>query len=244
VSLEEEDVTPTTTVGALRKLVSAGSPSERPLPRPSWPYWRWVRRLGDGVREVVIDSIVRIWVRMRVEGQDQLEGLDTPALYIFNHSDDFDGPVVYRALPRKVREHLAVAAADDVMREHKMLAFVIRFCFAGFNLARTEPYLPSLEYVGTLVDEGWSVVLAPEGRLSTDGILQPFKAGIGILAVNLDVPVVPVKTIGLFGTVPLHSKWPRRRSSVTVRIGEPVTFDRHSDYEEVTLTLHQTMEAL
>lgn len=244
VSLVENEVTPTTTVGDLRKLVAAGSPSERSLPRPSWPYWRWVRRLGDTTREVVIDSLVGIWVRMRVEGQDRLEDLETPALYIFNHSDDFDGPVVYRALPRKVREHLAVAVADDIMREHKVLAFVIRFLFAGFDLARTEPYLPSLEYVGSLVDKGWSVVLAPEGRLSTDGVLQPFKTGIGMLAVNLAIPVVPVKTVGLFGTVPLHSRWPKRHSSVTVRIGEPTTFDRHLHYEEVTLMLHRMMKAL
>jgi hypothetical protein len=56
-----------------------------------------VRLLGDGIREVVIGAIVGTWVRMSVEGQDQLDDLDTPALYMFNHSDDFDGPVVYQA---------------------------------------------------------------------------------------------------------------------------------------------------
>ncbi len=79
---------------------------------------------------------------------------------------------------------------------------------AGFSLAHTEPYMPSLEYAATLVDQGWSIVMAPEGRLSIDGRLQPFKSGIGLLAVNLDVPVVPLKTVGLFGAVPLHARWP------------------------------------
>jgi long-chain acyl-CoA synthetase len=173
-----------------------------------------------------------------------LAGLDTPALYIFNHSDDFDGPVVFEALPRRIRRRLAVAAADDVMRMHKLLAFIIRFCFAGFNLSRSEPYMPSLEYVATLVDEGWNVLLSPEGRLSTDGELQPFKSGVGLLAVNLGVPVVPVKTVGLFGTVPLHAKWPKRHSSVTVRIGQPMSFGVHMDFDDVTLKLHQVMEDL
>ena len=118
-----------------------------------------------------------MWVKMTVEGRENLDGLDGPALYVFNHSDDFDGPVVYQALPRQIRRRLAVAAADDVMREHKVLAFIVRFCFAGFNLARTEPYMPSLEYVGTLVDRGWSVALAPEGRLSTDGVLAAVQVG-------------------------------------------------------------------
>jgi len=244
ISVPEEDVTKSTTVGDLRRLVAAGGPSERPIPRPSWPYRRWVRLLGDATREVVVRSIVGIWVRMSVEGRDKLDDLATPALYIFNHSDDFDGPAVYQALPRRIRKRLTVAAADDVMRQHKVLAFIIRLCFAGFGFARSEPYMPSMEYVGTLVDEGWSVVIAPEGRLSTDGVLQPFKSGIGLLAVDLDAPVVPLKTIGLFGTVPLHSKWPKRHSKVTVRIGDPVRFDRHMDYGEVTLRLHQILEDL
>jgi long-chain acyl-CoA synthetase len=244
VTIPEEEVTPSTTVEGLRQLVAAGGLGEKASPPPSWPFRKWVRLLGDATREVVVRSIVGFWVKMSVQGRERLDSLATPALYIFNHSDDFDGPVVYQALPRRVRKRLAVATADDVMRAHKVLAFIVRFCFAGFNFARSEPYMPSLEYVGTLIDRGWNVVLSPEGRLSTDGVLQPFKPGIGLLAVELDVPVVPVKTIGLFGTVPLHSKWPKRHSVVTVRIGEPTYFDRHLDYDDVTLRLHQILEDL
>jgi long-chain acyl-CoA synthetase len=104
--------------------------------------------------------------------------------------------------------------------------------------------MPSLEYVSTLIDEGWNVVLSPEGRLSTNGVLQPFKSGVGLLAVNLGVPIVPVKIIGIFGTVPLHAKWPKRHSVVTVRIGQPISFDSHTDFDDVTLRLHQMMEDL
>jgi long-chain acyl-CoA synthetase len=244
ITIKEEDLTTSTTVARLRELVAAGSPAERPTRRPSWPFRQWVRLFGDATRDLLVRGIVAIWVRMTVEGRENLNDLDGPALYIFNHSDDFDGPVVYQALPRRIRRRLAVAAADDVMRAHKVLAFIVRFCFAGFNLGRAEPYMPGLEYIGTLVDHGWCVALAPEGRLSTDGMLQPFKSGIGLLAVNLGVPVVPVKTIGLFGTVPLHAKWPKRHSTVTVRIGEPMRFDGHMDYEKVTEQLHKAVQDL
>jgi len=244
VTISDESVTPETTVGELRSLANSGDAGEAIRPVPRWPYWRLVRVLGTALREGLVDNLVRVWVRTDVEGAQHLAPLVGPALFIFNHSDDFDGPVVYRALPREIRRRLAVAAGDDVLIEHRLLAFIIRLCFAGFSFARSEPYLASLENVGSMIDRGWNVLIAPEGRIDNSGELGDFKTGIGLLAVNLGVPVVPVKTIGLTGTVPLHSKWPKKHSRVVVRIGEPISFGRNENYEDVTATLHQIVERL
>jgi long-chain acyl-CoA synthetase len=244
VTISDESVTPATTVGQLRQIVSDASPVEHEVRRPAWPYWTWVRVIGDGLREGVIRAVVRIWVRTDVVGAEELDSLDAPAIFIFNHGDDFDGPVVYQALPRRIRRRLAVATAADVMADHKVLAFVVRLCFAGFDFARAEPYMPSMEYVGQMLDRGWNVLIAPEGRISTTGELQSFKSGIGLLAVSLGVAVVPMKTVGLVGTVPLHAKWPRKRSRATVRIGRPMFFGPQMGYEDVTETLRGAMEAL
>jgi long-chain acyl-CoA synthetase len=143
-----------------------------------------------------------------------------------------------------LRRRLAVATADDVMVKHRALAFIVRLCFAGFEFARSEPYLPSLQYVGTLLDRGWNILIAPEGRISVTGELQEFKTGIGLLAVNLGVAVIPMKTVNLHGTVPLHAKWPRRHTNAVVRIGAPMRFSAHEDYEEVTRRLRDAMIAL
>lgn len=244
VTISDESVTPATTVGQLRQIISEASPVEQQARRPAWPYWTWVRAIGDGLREGVIRAVVRIWVRTDVVGDDELDSLHAPSIFIFNHGDDFDGPVVYQALPRRIRKRLAVATADDVMADHKVLAFIVRLCFAGFDFARSEPYMPSMEYVGQMIDRGWNVLIAPEGRISTTGELQPFKSGIGLLAVSLGVAVVPMKTVGLVGTVPLHAKWPQKRSRATVRIGRPMFFGAQMDYEDVTETLHHVMQVL
>ena len=244
VTISDEAVTPETTVGELRGLANSSDAGEAIRPVPRWPYWRLVRLFGTALREGLVDNLVRVWVRTDVEGRQHLSALAGPALFIFNHSDDFDGPVVYRALPREIRRRLAVAAGDDVLIDHRLLAFIIRLCFAGFSFARSEPYLASLENVGSMIDRGWNVLIAPEGRIDNSGELRDFKTGIGLLAVNLGVPVVPVKTIGLTGTVPLHSKWPKKHSCVVVRIGEPISFDRNENYEDVTATLHQIVERL
>ncbi len=242
--IHEEMITESTTVSELRKALNEGGRVEVQLSLPRWPFNPWVRTVGNGVREVLVRGLLRIWVEMRVEGMERLKDLRRPAIFIFNHTDDFDGPVIYQAMPHRIRKRLTVAAADDVLREHKFLAFIIRFCFAGFNLSRKEPYMPSLEYVGQMMDAGWSVVLSPEGSLSKTGELQPFKSGIGLLAVELGVPIVPIKTVGLSGTVPLHAKWPKKHSKVVVHVGPPVTFGPKERYDEVASRLHQIMEML
>jgi len=134
--------------------------------------------------------------------------------------------------------------ADDVIADHKILGIVGKYFFAAFNFARREPYMPSLEYVGKLIARNWNVALAPEGKLSASGALQPFKEGIGLLAVELQVPVIIVKTFGLHGTVPLHAAWPKKRSDVTIRISEPIIFDKNTGYEDATKHLRKAMERL
>ena len=104
--------------------------------------------------------------------------------------------------------------------------------------------MPSLEFVSEMIDKGWNVVIAPEGRVIPSSKLRQFKPGIGLLAVELGVPVVPLKTFGLTGTVPLHAKWPKKRSRVTVRIGEPVSFAAGEDYAAATAALQRIVERL
>ncbi len=244
IIVAEEHVTATATVSDVRALLGQGSPAEPQKGLPAWPFQRVVRLIGNLIRDTVIRVIVNIWVDLDVEGRERLQGLTLPVIFIFNHTDDFDAPVVFQAIPRHIRNHVTVAMADDVIREHRVLAFIARLCFAAFNFSRTEPYMPSLAYLSQFIDQGWSVVLSPEGRISTIDGLQSFKSGIGLLAVELGVPIVPIKTVGLRGTVPLHAKWPKKHSRVTVHIGQPITFGPHEDYNAATEKLHHIMEML
>ncbi len=244
IALSESSVTPTTTVAELRSLIAATKPLQPPHPIPDWQFGTFARTIGNFLRDVVLHGIVRIWVTAKVEGQEHLNDLSEPALFIFNHTDDFDAPVVYQALPRSIRKKLTVAMADDVMQAHKFLGFLARLCFGAFNFSRKEPFLPSLEYVCRMLDRGWHVVLSPEGRIRNRVALQPFKSGIGLLAVNSGAPVILVKTIGLQGTVPIHAKWPKKHSRVTVKISSPLRFPSTTDFDDATQTLYDAMKAL
>jgi 1-acyl-sn-glycerol-3-phosphate acyltransferase len=190
-----------------------------------------------------VSPFIKHWVSITTVGVDNLRGLNESAIFVFNHSDDFDAPVIYAALPWNIRRKLSVATGANILTDHRGLAFVIRLCYAGFSFAR-RAFRPSLAYVGELMASGRHVLLAPEGQLSTDGELGAFKGGIGLLAVTLGAPVVPMRLDGIWGTVPMHARWPQRHSHVTLRIGAPMRFGPDEKYREVTAALREAVLAL
>ena len=96
------------------------------LAMPTWPYRRSVRVAGNVVRDYLIEPFIKHWITLTVEGAEHLDSVRTPALFIFNHSDDLDGPVSYAALPRRIRSRLSVAVGADSLDDHRALAFLIR----------------------------------------------------------------------------------------------------------------------
>ena len=66
-----------------------------------------------------------------------------------------------------------------------------------FPLPREAGFRESFAYAGESVDRGYSVLVFPEGRHTTDGKMLPFRAGIGLLANNLQIPIVPVRIDGI-----------------------------------------------
>jgi len=64
----------------------------------------------------------------------------------------------------------------------------------------------------------------PEGTRSPDGRLYRGRTGVGWLALNSRVPVIPVAMVGTGRVLPPGHRIPRFRK-IRIRIGEPLTFD-------------------
>jgi len=93
------------------------------------------------------------------------------------------------------------------------------------------------------VDRGYSVLVFPEGHHTTDGELRPFRAGVGLLATRLAVPVVPMRIDGLF-EVKRAGKRFAAPGKITVRIGKPLSFDATADPQWIARELQSRVEAL
>src|SRR5437588_64431 len=78
-----------------------------------------------------------------------------------------------------------------------------------------------LDQARALLDEGWSIVIFPEGGRSPDGWAQPFRGGAAYLSMHGGFPVVPVHLDGTGRVLPKGAKRPSR-ASVHVTFGSPL----------------------
>ena len=150
-----------------------------------------------------------------------------------------------------------VAAAADVFEEWDSTEATFReklfrksataLAILGLNIFPFQRYAgikKSLEYTGWSMDKGWSVMIFPEGKLSTDGTVKEFKSGVGLLVKEMDVPVVPAKIQGVFEIMDHRFNWPQKKGEVIVRFGDPISFPPEATYEEITKRLEHEVRFL
>ena len=177
-----------------------------------------------------------------MDGQANLAKIQGPVLLASNHHLHQDNPVLLKALPAHIRRKLAIAASSHMFKR-KALSLLIPLLANGFPFAKEGPIRPSLENLGRILDDGWSVLVYPEGELTVGGPMKPFKPGIGLIATQARIPVVPLRlkvtSYGFPSYVPLL-----RRGSLEVHIGEPLIFDDGVTTEEAAEQIERAVAEL
>jgi long-chain acyl-CoA synthetase len=177
---------------------------------------------------------------------------------VCNHIDDVDVGFVQTALPARFRHRLATATGGEALealrtpppdrsllgRAFDRVQWALGVSLLNlFPLPREAGFRESFAFAGESVDRGFSILVFPEGRHTTDGHLCPFRSGIGLLVKNLGIPVVPMRIDDLF-----ELKHAGRRTArpyqVKVKIGPPVRFEPTADPEQITRELQQRVEQL
>jgi len=193
-----------------------------------------------------------------MRGWERLRGCKGPVLVIANHTTRSDVAFIAAALPWRLRHRHAVAMGAERLqamraapRELSMWRRVLlrvqywlmTAFFHVFPLPRASGFRESFAYAGELVDRGWSVVVFPEGEYTKDGSIQPFEAGIGILANQLRLPVVPIRIEGLFDLKQKRQRY-ARPGFVRVTVGQPVQFPSGTEPEKIARSLREVVSTL
>ncbi len=258
VDLSETRFSAARTVGDVERMLRGEARVRTEYHYPGWVLrWpvTWVRWLAH---YMLMRPAMLLLGWPRIEGRENLHGWSGPLLVVCNHIDDVDVGFVQTALPARLRNRIATATGGEALEALRSPA-ASRGWFLGiydrvqwalgvsllnlFPLPREAGFRQSFAYAGEAVDRGYSVLVFPEGRHTVDGKMNPFRAGIGLLANNLGIPVLPMRIVGLFEVKQAGRKF-AAPLKIGVRIGKPMKFAAGSDPGQIALELQSTVEAL
>jgi long-chain acyl-CoA synthetase len=244
-SVPDAEVAALHTVADVVAAVQRGAGADVVEPLPRWPRARPIALLRALLQDWVLFPALRLVCRPRtVLGGDVLGAAASgPVLVIANHTSHLDAPSVLSLVPPARRRRLAVAAAADYFFSSAPRAWLASVALGAFPFHREGAVAASLGHCGDLADDGYGILIFPEGTRSPDGRLQPFKAGVGLLARELGLPVVPVHLAGLHAILPKGRTWPRP-GPVRITVGSPVAIDASLTNAEVAAVLEQSMREL
>ena len=258
VDLSEAEFSQAETVGALQQLLGEPQVHSPVFHYPSWAQ-SWPVRI---VRALVFNFLARPAMLLlgwpRIRGREALGGVNGPVLVVANHITFFDPAYVLEALPQRLRHKLAVAMDGELLESmrrpppgtgffralvDRSAYWLVVTVYNVFPLPLRAGFRKSFSFAGDLVDRGWSVLVFPEGARTRDGQMNPFRAGIGLLAARLRVPVVPVHLGGISELKTAGKRW-ARPGQIKVSIGAPANFKESEAPEEIARDLEARVRSL
>jgi long-chain acyl-CoA synthetase len=102
--------------------------------------------------------------------------------------------------------------------------FFSRF-FNVVPIRRDQTGLDGLRTAKSILSNGEPVLIFPEATRSRTGKMQPFKPGLGLLAYESNVPVIPAYIQGTYQALPAGRRVPKS-TPVRVRFGRAIPMDR------------------
>jgi 1-acyl-sn-glycerol-3-phosphate acyltransferase len=186
-----------------------------------WARLAPVRAVRECVQVVAVKPVVRKELSVEVYGLDELRQLNGPALIMANHASHLDTAVLLSALPAQRRRRTAVGIDADYFFDSWWRASGSAIAFNTFPIHQNGAVLSSTP--ATLLANGWTVVVFPEGTRSRDGFVGQFRTGVAEVAIASQVPVIPVGILGTYAAMPRGSHWPvPGRPRVSVRYGSAI----------------------
>ena len=162
----------------------------------------------------VFGPVLRAAFRLRAVGAEHVPA-SGPAILAANHASFLDPILISLPTRRAVR----FLVSNQFYRDRRLHA-VLR-SLGTIPVGGDAGIVRSFRRVSKVIDGGGLLGIFPEGGITRDGSMKPFRAGTAVLAMRLGVPVIPIHVHGTFEALPRYAKWPRF-VPVTVQFGEPL----------------------
>lgn len=191
--------------------------------------------------------IFKIFFRFKIYGTENLPK-NGRFILCANHTSFLDAFFIAVALPRPLLYQtfsLGFAPYFDIP--------IVKHIIKSWRIIPIDPaicLIDAMQATSFVLRENKSVCIFPEARRSIDGSLQSFRQGVGILASELDTPIIPISIKGAFESWPRTQRFPKPHP-ISITFGKPCSPDElkkigyehgaKNNYEAITLGLHQTM---
>lgn len=175
---------------------------------------------------VLLGPLLRMFCRPTIEGLEHIPASGA-AILASNHlavADSF-------LLPLQVPRRITFLAKREYFTEPGLKGFVKKQFFSGVGQVPIDrsggnAAQAAMDTAVRLLREGNLLGIYPEGTRSPDGRLYKGKTGVARMALEADVPVIPVAMIGTDKVNPIGSKmW--RPGHVHIKVGAPLDFSRY-----------------
>jgi len=225
VEIEETALNQYTKVADLNKIMKT---PVKEIKLKTWPLTLPIRIIRKISQKIIWYPIMRIFTKTEYSGLENLKNLKLPVIVASNHQSAWDPAIVSKKFPFK----FAIAAHPEVVfgigtknplkrSWKKFYGFLSTLFYNTYPFGESIGTDKSLEFTGEMLDRGYSIGIAPEGTRTLDGKIHAFKPGIGYLALNMSVPIVPARIEGMFYVLPRGKIIPRFGKS-TVKFGKPI----------------------
>ena len=164
-------------------------------------------------RRVVLD-----WLRWEAEGMENIPA-EGPAILASNHVSYLDPPLISALVKRPIY----FMAKDEVFHVPLLGSFLRSI--GTIPVRRGRPDVGAVRRALRVLERGDILGIFPEGTRNRTGDLrtvQPFRAGVGWLAIRSRAPVIPVAIDG-YVPWPGRPDW-TRPTRMRLTFGEPLTF--------------------
>jgi 1-acyl-sn-glycerol-3-phosphate acyltransferase len=181
--------------------------------------------------KIAIICVRLVGVKIEVRG---LENIQSSRSYIFmsNHVSNLDPPVFVPNIPGRCsvllkKEVLRIPIFGRVLKMAEMVPV---------DRSNREAAIESVHAAAEVLRRGLNMVIFPEGTRSPDGRLLPFKKGPFHLAMEANVPVIPVTLLGTFECWP-KGTWAMRKGKTTVIFHPPIEPSEFSDRDDLMVAV-------
>lgn len=197
----------------------------------SVPAQNWYKIIPLSI-QILVTSIywpfLKFFLHYHVEGLENIKDMqDKTAIFASNHTSELD-PILITLILRKVPGFLPIFYVSREKSFYKKSSWrqliygglIFRMCGAYPVYVGQQDYEKALQNHISILENGSSVCVFPEGKRSPDGKVGEARGGIGYLTHRTKKPIVPVAISGIHSLT--FKDFILRKRTLKIKVGKPI----------------------